>query len=138
MLAVDQLDHLHHPHTQPVTKSQSCGGRAARTWVMFGGMDVELAGDICILKYFGTAACIVKSVTEGWFVTTVALIAVIAGLFGALAKSIRIWIPLPAHHRNQRSATAGKSCLCILPVCKLACVQSGRGLGGWGTDLGRR
>ena len=99
---------------------------------MFGGMDVELAGDICILKYFGTAACIVKSVTEGWFVTTVALIAVIAGLFGALAKSIRIWIPLPAHTETNGQPLR-KSCL-----CKLAHVQSGRGLGGLGPDLGRR
>ena len=101
--------------------------------MMFGGMDVELAGDICILKYFGTAACIVKSVTEGWFVTTVALIAVIAGLFGALAKSIRIWIPLPAQpQKTNGSATAGKNSL-----CKTA-VQSVISLGGWGTDLGRR
>ena len=86
---------------------------------MFGGMDVELAGDICILKYFGTAACIVKSVTEGWFVTTVALIAVIAGLFGALAKSIRIWIPLPAHTTETNGQPLRKSCL-----CKLARVQT--------------
>ena len=105
-----------------------------RTWVMFGGMDVELAGDICILKYFGTAACIVKSVTEGWFVTTVALIAVIAGLFGALAKSIRIWIPLPAH----TTETNGQPLREILLVETRSCAEFGRGLGGLRTDLGRR
>ena len=104
-----------------------------RTWVMFGGMDVELAGDICILKYFGTAACIVKSVTEGWFVTTVALIAVIAGLFGALAKSIRIWIPLPARtKKTKRVSHCGKNSLCKTVV------QSAISLGGLGPDLGRR
>ena len=40
--------------------------------------------------YFGTAACIWKPVTDGWFVTTVALIAVMDALFGAFAKSMRI------------------------------------------------
>ena len=98
---------------------------------MFGGMDVELAGDICILKYFGTAACIAKSVTEGWFVTTVALIAVIAGLFGALAKSIRIWIPLPVHTTETNGQPLRNPACANLLVCKVAEV--------WvGTDLGRR
>ena len=58
-------------------------------------MLLQVARTICIRMYFGTAACIWKPVTDGWLVTIVALIAVIEALFGAFAKSMRIWMPLP-------------------------------------------